>query len=211
MSLTHDQQENLRSLIDNAGAGTYGEVRDELYDHLVQAVESRMEAEGVPFTEAQQQALEEMGGARGLKTIELACVQAAEKQLWQLFKAFFPVYFKSFRWLIPLALGLTINQYTWVSVVAVFGYLLLIPPALGNWYSWNFDLKSQKSPISLRVYTLKKRLALFLPVSGIAASLLLGIQVQGVVSTALLIAAYALIDYCLAFIQHTRKIWLEVA
>lgn len=209
MPLTYDQQKELRSLIDNAGAGTYGEVRDELYDHLVQAVESRMESEDIPFPEAQRQALEEMGGASGLKTIELGCVQAAEKQLWQLFKAFFPVYFKSLRWLIPLALGLTINQYTWVSVVAVFGYLLLIPP--GSWHAWNFDLKSQKSPISLRVYTLKKRLALFLPVSGIAASLLLGIQVQGVVSTALLIAAYALIDYCLAFIQHTRKIWLEVA
>ncbi len=211
MPLTYDQQKNIHRLIDNAGAGTYEEVRDELYDHLVQAVESRMEAKGVPFTEAQQEALEEMGGASGLKTIELGYVQVAEKQVWRMFKAFFPVYFKSMRWLIPLALGLTINQYTWVSVVAIFGYLVLIPPALGSWHSWNLGSKSSGFPVSLKMCTLKKRAALLVPTLGLVCSLLLGIQVQGIIPIALLITIYTLADYCLAFIQHTRKTLLEIA
>lgn len=40
MPLTYDQQKNLHRLIDNAGAGTYEEVRNELVSCLVQAVES---------------------------------------------------------------------------------------------------------------------------------------------------------------------------
>lgn len=210
MPLTCDQQENIRSLIDNAGAGTYEEVRNELYDHMVQAVESRL-ATGSSFAEAQNEDLEEMGGVWGLKTIESGYVRTVEKQIWRLFKAYLPLYVKSFRWLIPLALGLTINQYTWVSIVAIFGYLLLIPPALGKWYTLNFDLKSQGPPVSLRVYIVRKRLGLFLPASGVVSSLLLGIQVQGAVSIALLIVAYAFMDYCLAFILYTRNTWLEVA
>jgi len=68
MSLTYDQQKNIRSLIDNAGAGTYEEVRDELYDHLVQAIEDEM-ARGSSFTDAQHEALQVVGGENSLQRI----------------------------------------------------------------------------------------------------------------------------------------------
>ena len=210
MSLTCDQQKNIRSLIHNAGAGTFEEVRDELYDHLVQATEGRM-GQGLSFTEAQCKSMEEMGGESGLRDIQAGYLRTAEKQVWRLFKAFFPRYIKSLRWLIPLALGLAINQYTWVSVVAIFGYLVLIPPALGSWHIWNLDLKSQGSPVSLRAYALKKRVALFLPALGLVCSLLLEIQVRGLISVALLITVYTLADYCLTFVSFARKVCLEIA
>lgn len=108
MPLTYDQQKNIRSLIDNAGAGTYEEVRNELYDHLMQAVEDGI-VRGNSFANAKQDALVEMGGETGLVNIEKGYIKAAKRKVWYLFRAFLPEYLESMRWLLPLALGLTLN------------------------------------------------------------------------------------------------------
>lgn len=210
MPLTYDQQKNIRSLIDNAGAGTYEEVRDELYDHLVQAVEGSM-ARGNSFTDAQQEALEEMGGEAGLVYIKESYVRTAEKQVWRMFRYYAPTYLKSLRWLIPLALGLAINQYTWVSVVAILGYFLLIPPTLGNWWIWTFDPQDQGTPVSLRLYTLKNQVAMFIPAASTAILFMLNGQDWMVFEIVLLVAVFTISDYCLAFVRHARKNWLEIA
>jgi|GEM_PF-1404269 hypothetical protein len=142
MPLAHDQHKNIRSLIDTSGVGAYEEVHDELFDHLVQAIESRM-SDGLSFTQGQQQAPEEMGGMAGLANIEAAYIRTTEKQVWQSCKAYSAVYLQSFRWVIPVAPGLILRfffaeaHFMWVSMGtwAIFLSMLYLPAR-----RWNYSL-----------------------------------------------------------------------
>lgn len=217
MILTYDQQKNLRRLIDNAGAGTYEEVRNELYDHLVQAVESRMERKGVPFTEAQQEALEEMGGASGLLSIEQGYIEAAKKQSWLLFRAFVPIYLASFRWLIPILLGILFKyfiptkMYFYAGTILFIAFLVIAYQTLKKWSYGTAEQGFDGHPVSLRAFVIAERGKFFCMGLVLANMILTPKETLGPIATATLFLTFTLADFGLAFVLHARKTWLEVA
>lgn len=216
MPLTYDQQKNIRSLIDNAGAGTYEEVRNELYDHLVQAVEDGM-AQRKSFTEAQHEALADMGGDAGLVNIERGYVQAAQRQAGKLFKAYLPVYLKSLRWILPLALGMAIDNYVpqklymWVSAAGILGFMLAMNYILKRWNYGISDQGMEGHPVSLRAFVIGTYSQIVTPGLIVLNLFLTKNEALGFLSLALLLLIYLLADYCLAFVRHARKNWLEIA
>lgn len=214
MSLTYDQQEEIRSLIDKAGAGTYEEVRNELYDHLVQAVENGM-ARGSSFDNAKRNALAEMDGAAGLVNIEKGYIKATKRKVWYLFRAFLPVYLKSMRWLVPLALGLTLNLYIWFPLIGIVAYMYFLRRKFTAWgYGWAggafYQLRTQCS-LSLRADILMKRVSTLIFISCVGVHFLIGNGLPVEVNIGLATVALALVDYSLAFVSHSRKNWLEIA
>ncbi len=214
MPLNYDQQKNLRSLIDNAGAGTYEEVRNELYDHLVQATESRM-TDGLSFTEAQSGALEEMGGEAGLVDIGKGYVKAAKRKVWYLFRAFLPAYLKSARCLLPLALGMTLNLNILFPIVGISAYLYFLKRKFTAWgYVWGggeFHQTRARYPLSLRADILMKKVSILIFISGVSVHFLIGNGLPVAINIGLATLALILTDYSLAFVAHARKTWLEVA
>ncbi len=213
MPLSSDQQKNIRSLIDNAGAGTYEEVRDELYDHLVQAIEGGM-ARGKSSADAQQGALEEMGGESGLVKIEKGYVKATKRKVRHLFRAFLIVYLKSARWLIPLVLGLTLNLYILFPLIGISIYVWFVMRKFKAWrYSWTGMLFSQTHtrPISLRAHVLRRKAVLLIIVPYFCVNFLIGNGLPVEVNIGLVTIALIVVDYSLAFIDYARKNWLKIA
>lgn len=216
MPLTYDQQKNLRSLIDNAGAGTYEEVRNELYDHLVQATESRM-ADGLSFTDAQGGALEEMGGRNGLLNIEQGYETAAKKQAFDLFLAYIPLYFKSLRWAFPIALAIVIKLYIpvqfylWVSVAGILSFMLIMTGILKRWSYGITEYNTDTHPKSLRAFAISHCAQFLAPALIVANYILIRREVLDFIPALILVLVYLLADYCLAFVAHAKKTWLEVA
>ena len=216
MPLNYDQQKNLRSLIDNAGAGTYEEVRNELYDHLVQATESRM-AEGLPFTDAQGEALKEMGGEWGLNNIEEGYKEAARQQAGRLFGSFVLVYLKSLRWTIPLVLVTVIRLYIsaqfhlWVGLSSVILFMLVVVAMLKRWNYGNPEQYKAGHPVSLRAFVIAERGGFFAPGMMITCTFLSKDEPLYILSTTALLLIFLFADYSLAFVAHARKTWLEIA
>ena len=214
MPLTYDQQKNIRSLIDNAGAGTYEEVRNELYDHLVQAVEDRM-VRGSSFTNAKQDALAEMGGKAGLVSIEKGYIKAAKRKVWRLFRAFLPVYLKSMRWLLPLVLGLTLNLHIWFPLIGISAYVYFFRRKFKTWgYGWGggvFYQTRTQYPLSLRADVLMKKASMLIFIPCVGVHFLIGNGLPVAVNIGLAIVVLTLVDYSLVFIGHARKNWLEIA
>ncbi len=217
MPLTYDQQKNILSLIDNAGAGTYEEVRNELYDHLVQAVEDGM-ARGSSSPNAKRNALAEMGGEAGLVTIEKGYIKATKRKVWHLFRAFLPVYFKSVRWLLPLALGLTLNLHIWFPLIGISAYVYIFMHKLKAWgYGWGFGwggvLYQTRThyPLSLRADVLRQKAIMLVFIPYFSTTLLFGNGLPVAVNIGLATMVLTLIDYSLAFVSHARKNWLEIA
>lgn len=214
MTLTYDQQKNIRSLIDNAGAGTYEEVRDELYDHLVQATEGSM-AQGRSFTEAQQEAFTEMGGKEGLFAVEKGYIKATKRKVWHLFRVFLPVYLNSMRWLLPLSLGLSLNLHIIFPLVGIVTYLYFLRRKFIAWgYRWaggEFYQTRPQYPRSVRAKVLMKKVSVLIFISGVGVHFLIGNGLPVVANIGLAMVALAAVDYSTAFISYTRKNWLEIA
>lgn len=216
MSLTYDQQKNIRSLIDNAGAGTYEEVRDELYDHLVQAVEDEM-ARGSSFTDAQHEALKVVGGANCLQRIGRNYEITIRKQINSLMKAYAWIYLKSLRWLAPIVLGITIRFLIpvgyafWANIVVSIIFIIAVRNTSKDWNYSFYDPKYTKNPVSLRASVLVARGVFMLPSLLVASEFVAHNAPFGKIFSAVFLIIYVLSDFFIAFFFDARKNWLEIA